>query len=129
MSTRSDGTVYTAELMFADLGLKPQTVVVPRLTVGGPELRDAGLEQVWSGTSEQWRHVALDALYRLACQQPTLDADDLWPVLPSPPPGSHNVIGALWMSAVRLGYVCKTGIHRRSSRPSAHARDIPVDEF
>ena len=98
----------TPEPMFGDLGLEPQTVVVPRFAVGH-ELRDAGIEQVWSGTNEQWRHVALDALYRRAV--PTADAGRRRPVA-----GAAIAAAGLAQRDRRAVDVCRTARLRVQDR-------------
>lgn len=107
----------------------PHVPVVPKAGPDGTTLRDAALKQVWENTPMNWRQVAVECLYALARHQQYLTTDDLWDVLPEPPPGvSHSIVGVLWLWAIRHGVVRKTDRMINTTRPVAHARSIPVYE-
>lgn len=127
---------WEAEPLFPDLfpDQTPQVIEVTKPAphvklpkAQGTELRDAGMAQVWDNTPANWRTVALTLLFHLAQRQAEVTADDLQDVLPPLPEGCHpNVIGSLWMEAIRQHFLASTDRTIRSSRPDAHARKVPV---
>jgi hypothetical protein len=128
---------WESEPLFPDLfpGQAPQVIEVTKpaphvklpLARNGAELRDAGMAAAWDNTPANWRVVALTLLFQLAKQQPEVTADDLQDVLPPLPAECHpNVIGSLWMEAVRNHVLERTERSILSSRSSAHARRVPV---
>jgi len=128
---------WSAEPLFPDLfpDLEPQVIEVVKpaphvkLPPNGTELRDEGMSRVWDNTPENWRVVAMTLLFQLAQRQAEVTTDDLWKVLPPLPEGCHpNVIGGLWMEAVRQHWLRRTDRMVISERQNAHARRVPVYE-
>ena len=126
---------WSAEPLFPDLfpDQAPQVVEITKpaphvkLPVAGEELRDAGMASVWDNTPENWRTVAMTLLMQLAQINEEITTDDLWAVLPPLPSGCHpNVIGTLWMEAVRHHIIERTERMIISTRENAHARRVPV---
>jgi hypothetical protein len=129
---------WEAEPLFPDLfpDQAPQAIEVTKPAphvklpgVNGADLRDAGMAQVWDNTPDNWRTIALTLLYQLAKHHREVTADDLQQVLPPLPLGTHpNVIGTLWMDAVRQHVIRHTGRSKLSSRRDARARRVPIYE-
>ena len=129
---------WEAEPLFPDLfpDQAPQAIEItkpaPHVKLpqsSGTELRDAGMAAAWDNTPGNWKTVALTLLYQLAKQQPEVNADDLQAVLPPLPPGTHhNVIGSLWMEAVRQHFIRHTGRSIVSARTDSHARRVFIYE-
>lgn len=88
--------------------------------------RDKGTDRVWNNTPENWRKMAMDTLWQLCRSQAEVTTDDLWENLAADPPGHHSVVGALWLEAIRVGMVEKTGRTVKTRRTVANARDVPV---
>lgn len=80
---------------------------------------------IW-GSDEAFR-AAHQALYRLAGRQPTVHSDDLHSELVGLnihlPPGT---IGRIWKTAVDNKIISFSGEMRKSFRPQAHRRRMPV---
>jgi hypothetical protein len=95
----------------------------------GSQRRDEGMQSAWENTPANWRTVAMTLLYQLCRSQPEITTDDLQAVLPPlPSEAHHNVIGGLWMEGVRHHIIRRTDRTITSTRPSAHARRVPIYE-
>jgi len=125
---------WAAEPLFPDLFPEPKVMEVtkpmPQVKLPpaeGLERREAGMAQAWDNTPENWRTAALTLLYQLARTQAEVTADDLQAVLPPLPPEAHpNVMGGLWSAGVKQRLIRRTDRTIISTRPSAHARRVPV---
>ena len=81
---------------------------------------------IWGSSDEAFRS-AHQAFYKMAERQPTLHSDDFYSELQelgiSLPPG---VVGRIWKTAVDNGIIEFSGEMRKSVRPQAHRRRMPV---
>lgn len=93
----------------------------------GELLRDQGVARV-AASNDAWMGRALDQLSDLAATFPYLTADDLHTRMTflGDEPTHPNAYGAVFRSAVRLGYIEATDATCRSQRPDAHARRLIV---
>jgi hypothetical protein len=128
---------WEAEPLFPDLFPDDRQVIevtkpaphVKLPSANGTERRDQGMQSAWDNTPDNWRTVAMTLLYQLCRQQPEITTDDLQKVLPPLPAEAHvNVMGGLWMEGVRQHIIRRTNRTITSTRPSAHARRVPVYE-
>lgn len=91
----------------------------------GRELRDEGVETVASRPiSEEWREKA-KAWIEKRCRLPgPFNADDLRAAI-GDPPGHPNVMGSVFLNAVRAGLIERCGERPRLAA-SAHAQKISL---
>lgn len=90
----------------------------------GEARRDAALAQLRSHRAAIIRDLTRAAV-TLAIQG-EFTADDVRAVVPIPLDIKPVVVGAAVRTAAEAGIIAQTGERRRSRRPEAHARDLPV---
>ncbi len=82
--------------------------------------RDAGIDQVDRGASEEWKAKALSVVRELCFQKETFTADDVWEYgLASP--REARALGAVMRRAKKLGYCEPTTEFTSSRQPQCHA--------
>lgn len=66
------------------------------------------------------------AALHIACERGEVCADDVRALVPIPPDVSPKVVGAAFRELAAAGILSHTGTYRRSCRPVAHARPLPL---
>lgn len=94
-------------------------------TTEGEARRDAALALLRANRAAIIRDL-IRAAATLALQQGELIADDVRAVVPIPTGIRPVVVGAAMRDAADNGIIGQTGEYRRSRRPEAHARPLPV---
>jgi hypothetical protein len=92
----------------------------------GARRREEGIARAEAHAPDGWVDRAADVLYRLAREQETVIADDLWIALGDDVPHETRAAGAVWRRAAREGWLERTPTFVKSARPSTHRMDIPV---
>lgn len=91
----------------------------------GEALRDAALTLLRARRASIIRDLTRAAI-RIALDQGTVTADDVRAVVPIPAGIRPAVVGAAMRDAADAGAIEHTGTYRRSTRPVAHARPLPI---
>jgi hypothetical protein len=81
--------------------------------------RDEAVSRVDRHAEDEWRDAALNALYRVAQEQPTLISNDLWRYVDKPP--EPRALGPLMQRGVTLGWIMPTETFRPCPSVSRHA--------
>lgn len=84
----------------------------------GMALAEAHAGPVWAG-------YALSKLHELCRMQELLHSDDLRAVCELTP-ASANAYGSVWLTAIRKGWIERTGRSRPSTRPETHGHTYVV---
>lgn len=95
----------------------------------GEELKEEATKRVWERSSEVWRKQALRLVQCLAASGGEITIDDVREAARCSglyEPHHHNAWGALMHQAARKGFIVRTDIFRKSTRPEAKARMIRV---
>jgi len=92
-------------------------------------LRDDGCARVEENASDFFKHMAMEAIQKLAKARPQLTSDDVWAVLEKqgvPSPHEPRVMGALFRTAASYGWIKDTETFRKSARKASHRRHIQI---
>ena len=85
----------------------------------------AGVSAVWNAHQRsRWSRLATAAMDSLAFEGMPFTSDDLRERVGDPP--TPNLLGAVFSRAAKEGAIARTSEIKTSSRPSAHARRLPV---
>lgn len=86
--------------------------------------RDQALEEVERNAQEEWKDLALQAIYRTALTCEEFHVDDVWVVGDLPRTREDRALGPQMLKAARLGWCVKTDRVRPSVR--SHLSGKPV---
>ena len=87
--------------------------------------REAAIATAEKGASEHWLEEATCAVRLAASRAEEITTDDVWRLLPSPPP-EPRALGCAMRRAAARGYIEKTSRTRASKRAECHGRDVRV---
>ena len=90
--------------------------------------RDEAIERVAGHANPDWLTEAMDTVISMAIRLDTFTTDDVWDHLASTGVTTHEprAMGAVMVSAQRLGWVTATSHWRVSRRRSCHSRPLRV---
>ena len=91
----------------------------------GERRRDEALARLRVHRAALIRELQAAAL-RVALERGEVCADDVRALVPIPAGISPKVVGAAFRELADAGILSNTGTYRRSCRPAAHARSLPV---
>lgn len=89
--------------------------------------RDQAIATAEAGASPEWKAEALDTVYFVATQKDEFTTDEVWVRLKTKT-RENRAMGAVMLTAVKLGYVRPTERFSPSLRPSQHRRPLRIWE-
>lgn len=94
----------------------------------GDLLAAQALDKVEANADPAWLGVAKRVVWQLVREGEPFTTDDCWVRLSALGVTTHEprALGAVIRAAARAGFIRSTGEYRKTSRPEAHSRPIPV---
>jgi hypothetical protein len=89
--------------------------------------RDQAIATVEAGASPEWKAEALETVYFVATHKDEFTTDEVWVKLKTKT-RENRAMGAVMLTAVKMGYVRPTQRFTPSLRPSQHRRPLRVWE-
>jgi hypothetical protein len=93
----------------------------------GATERDQAIEKAEAGASPEWKAEALETVYFVATYKDEFTTDEVWVRLKTKT-RENRAMGAVMLTAVKMGYVRPTERFTPSLRPSQHRRPLRIWE-